>query len=216
MKILKNLLIYPGSSRRAFGAPQDDGRLGMHTESLVVSRGLSLLSDSLSLSILPGKIYRVLGENGAGKTTLLRLLAGIKSPSKGTVQRTGSLCFIGHPDWQSLDLTVEETLQCWGGIYGSPAQKSIDGFMLESFLNHPIHQLSHGQKQRVALARVLCSNFDLWIMDEPFSNLDGLWVKKIEQIFLDHTQKGGGIIFSEHGATERSFCVESIMLRRPS
>jgi heme exporter protein A len=185
-------------------------------DSLVLARGFSLLSAPISLEILPGKIYRVLGENGAGKTTLLRILSGIKSPLEGMIQVEGSLCFVGHQDWQSFDLTVGETLQCWAKLYRNTVQKAVDVFALESLLNQSIHQLSHGQKQRLALARALCGDFNLWILDEPFSNLDDIWMKKIEQIFLEHTQKGGSIIFSEHGETERLFEPESIRFSRPS
>ena len=184
--------------------------------SLVASRGLTSLNNPISLKILPKRIYRVMGKNGAGKTTLLRIVAGLKSPLQGTVQGEGHCCFIGHQDCQNFDLTVIETLNIWSQFYGGDPQTAIDVFALESLLTRPIYQLSQGQKQRLALARLFCGAFNFWILDEPFSNLDGVWIKKIEQLFLDYTRTGGSIIFSEHAQIARLFDPEPIILENPT
>ena len=166
---------------------------------------LHLHDKAVSFSLKAGESLCIGGENGAGKTTLLRMIAGFKDVPDSALSWHASFCFVGHNDWQSLVLTVEETLSFWAMYYGNSKQKAIEVFDLSSLLNKQIHQLSQGQKQRLALARLLCGSFTVWIVDEPFAHLDAIFTEKLELLFKEHLEKGGAILFSDHKKEERSF-----------
>lgn len=181
-------------------------------EDLVVQREGQRLCGPLSVQLYPGEVYCVVGKNGSGKSTLLRQLAGLREDSSSLHGR--GFCFIGHQDWQSFDLTVLETVTLWAKFYGGDPDKALKAFELSKLSSRVIHQLSQGQKQRLSLARLLCGSFDLWIIDEPFANLDEGFDSVVSKIFQSHAQAGGGLIFSEPKFTRRFFDCRTISLER--
>ncbi len=140
-----------------------------------------------TLSLEAGRIYLVLGENGAGKSTLLRLLAGLAAPSAGTVSVLGSppdklrgrIAYMSHASMLYDELSAIENLRYFATLHahggcacvGSPemALRAVD---LDPALSRPVGQYSQGMRQRASLARVLQSDPELLLLDEPFSNLD--------------------------------------------
>ncbi|MBO6537343.1 MAG: ABC transporter ATP-binding protein [Balneolaceae bacterium] len=135
-----------------------------------------------------GKVCAVVGESGCGKTTLLRLIAGLEVPEQGSIQIDGevvSSTSISKPahkrkvgmvfqDYALFPhLTVEENIRF--GVSKSEiesADKLIKLIKLSGKEKKYPHELSSGQKQRVAIARTLAVKPDLLLLDEPFSNLD--------------------------------------------
>ena len=174
------------------------------------------VTQAISLEIFPGKIYRVVGSNGSGKTTLLRTLAGLIPNNKHHIKSDASLCFVGHQDFQNRMMTVHETLTFWANFYGHTAAKALEDFQLKPLAHKRIQQLSQGQRQRVSLARVLCGSFDLWILDEPFANLDKKTRTLLESIMEDHCAQGGSILFSEPESTLENVSRETFLLHTPT
>ena len=151
-----------------------------------------------------GQIVAILGPSGIGKSTLFEVIAGLRSPTKGTVQaydatqktlvpvRTGLVGMV----YQSYELfpflTVRGQLEIGaskGGLKGAAAKEKVD-FYLQHFRlrehgrKYP-NQLSGGQRQRLAIAQqLLCSNM-LLLMDEPFSGLDPLIKNSICELIAD-------------------------------
>jgi iron(III) transport system ATP-binding protein len=154
--------------------------------------GTETAVSDLSLAVRNGELLTLLGPSGCGKTTTLRMIAGLETPSSGTITLDGERV---ADDTRSVDpenrdvgivfqdfalfphMTVEENI-AFGLTDASADERDgrvselLDLVGLESFGERTPDQLSGGQKQRVALARALAPEPDLLLLDEPFSNLD--------------------------------------------
>lgn len=139
----------------------------------------------VSLDLLPGRCYVLLGENGAGKSTLLRILAGLLHPSFGTLEIFGAaspqdvrdrIGYMSHAAMLYDELTAVENLEYFASLYRerkclSP-QEVLRSVGLDPKLTRTVGQYSQGMRQRTSLARVLISEPELLLLDEPFSNMD--------------------------------------------
>lgn len=168
----------------------------LKVENLQIQRQGRPVGGAFSFAVHAGALCCIVGPNGAGKTTLLRSIAGL-IPVSG-IQRSDSFCFVGNSDFQSRQMTVRETLAFWASFCGANFERAMESFKLDSLLPKRMDQLSQGERQRISLARLLCGHFDLWILDEPFANLDKEFSTRLEKIMKAHCWKGGGILFSEH------------------
>jgi len=140
--------------------------------------------DNISVGFDEKKFYTIIGASGAGKTTLLSLLAGLDSPTGGTVLYEGedilakglnyhrkhhvSLVF---QEYNLIDyLTAEENVKLGGT--DKPEELLSKVQIPEEAWNRNVMKLSGGQQQRVAIARALASNAKVLLADEPTGNLD--------------------------------------------
>ena len=99
------------------------------------------------------------------------------------------------------------------GIPRAEHQKLLAKIELNSYQDHLGYQLSQGQKQRVALTRLLFNPVPVWILDEPMSGLDSATNIKLQNIFVEHLQKGGVIALSSHQPlTQTELCSRSVHL----
>jgi NitT/TauT family transport system ATP-binding protein len=141
----------------------------------------------ISLSVLPGEFVAIIGQSGCGKSTLLSLIAGILEPTGGVVLLdgkpvTGPSRKVGYMlqqdylfEWRTiLDNAVlgAEIQRVDMGEARERAVQLLNRYGLGQFLQHLPRQLSGGMRQRVALARTLCTEPDIVLLDEPFSALD--------------------------------------------
>ena len=133
----------------------------------------------------PGRCYVLLGENGAGKSTLLRILAGLLRPSAGKVTVFGGLDpyaararigYMSHAPMLYDELTGLENLEYFRSLYHRSAslapEEALRQVGLDPALPRTLGQYSQGMRQRTSLARVLLSQPELLLLDEPFSNMD--------------------------------------------
>jgi len=142
------------------------------------------------LSLQRGSILAVVGESGSGKTTLMRLIAGLETPTRGTIAINDTIVtddrtFVS-PENRQIGMVFQDYalfphLTLYKNVaYGLSKSQNINARVsevlqlvgLEGYEERYPHQLSGGQQQRVALARALAPEPELLILDEPFSNLD--------------------------------------------
>jgi ABC-type multidrug transport system ATPase subunit len=178
---------------------------------------------NLSLEIPAGTITVLLGENGAGKSTLLRLLAGLTAATRGKVNvlgdapemRRGRIAYMSHAPMLYDELSAMEnlkyfaTLNSMGGgcaCVGSP-EMALRAVGLDPSLTKPLAQYSQGMRQRTSLARVLQSDPEVLLLDEPFSNLDVGSAQHIVELLADFrtwpiqgSSAGRTIILTTHQA----------------
>src|SRR5271154_5828379 len=151
-------------------------------------RGDRHVLKGVSLELRPHELVHVAGPNGAGKTTLLRVASGLLRPEQGSVAWFGqsiaqvqseyqsSLCYASHETALKGDLTALENLRFMVGMKrrAAPAElrECLGRAGVGACADLPVRVLSAGQRRRVVMARVLAARAVLWLLDEPFTNLD--------------------------------------------
>ena len=174
--------------------------MAISVKSLSVSRGgINLLQD-VDIELKNGQAGILRGPNGVGKTTLLRALAGLQPFDSGEIECSlEDICYSGHADGVKPTLTVQENLEFWANIFGSPSISEVaEKFMIIDLLNSKAGNLSAGQKRRVGLSRLGLTGCQVWLLDEPTVSLDETSVKIFENIIKDHISEDGCALIATH------------------
>ena len=174
--------------------------MAISVKSLSVSRGgINLLQD-VDIELRNGQAGILRGPNGVGKTTLLRALAGLQPFDSGKIECSlEDICYSGHADGVKPTLTVQENLEFWANIFGSPSISEVaEKFMIIDLLNSKAGNLSAGQKRRVGLSRLGLTGRQVWLLDEPTVSLDETSVKIFENIIKDHISEDGCALIATH------------------
>jgi len=174
----------------------------MSAEPIIEAKNLCLylngkeILQNISFDIYTAEMVGIIGPNGAGKTTLLRLLLGLIKPSSGTIKVLGKNSYslgrereiIGYmpqrPSYASNfplsvfdvtamgEVTVKKLGRPFSSAHKEKVRKSLEKVGLLHLENTPFAHLSGGEQQRVFLARALCKEPSVLLLDEPNSNLD--------------------------------------------
>ena len=164
----------------------------------------------VSVTFDPARCYLLLGENGAGKSTLLRVLAGLLRPSLGMVrvlerpaaEARGRIGYMSHAAMLYDELTAHENLEYTAKLYADQRCLSPDQALrmvgLDPALTRPVGQYSQGMRQRTSLARVLLSQPELLLLDEPFSNVDRTSAERMLALLDDLRGTGRTIVLTTH------------------
>jgi iron(III) transport system ATP-binding protein len=162
-----------------------------------------LLADT-SLTIPRGSRLAIMGETGSGKSTLLKILAGLIPPSSGEVRIHGKKLenpaeqlIPGHPQIAYLsqhfelrnNYKVVEVLEMTAKLDADACNNIIELCRISHLLNRKTHEISGGERQRIALARLLLGNPDLLLLDEPFTNLDMVNKAIIRDVLLEISEQ---------------------------
>ena len=170
---------------------------------LGVARGRRVLVDGLDFAVERGGAALVTGANGAGKSSLLRVLAGLLTPVGGTVERGGTVAWMGEAAALDGERRLGDALRFWAAldrrgdiaIHVAAALSALD---LGDLADVPVRLLSTGQRRRAALARVVAAGADLWLLDEPASGLDVAAVARLEGLIAGHRASGGAVVVATH------------------
>ena len=177
---------------------------GLLVDSVALVRGGRLVQNTLSLAMVAGEVTLLRGPNGSGKSTLLRAIAGRFPAAAGTIDCDVPVLYIGHADGLSPALTGRQNLADWAMLNGlvdddAAIDAALDRMQARAFANLPVRHLSHGQRRRVALARLtLGPSSALWLLDEPNSGLDAASSIALDDLISDHLEGGGMVLAATH------------------
>lgn len=190
------------------------------TPPLLQARGLRFLRNEepvfgpLDFAVDAGEALLVQGGNGAGKTTLLRVLAGLLRLDAGEIDidgrraratdRAHAIAYLGHLPGFKADLGALENLDFLTGLHGRRRGQSAEAALgivgLAGYEDALARQLSAGQKKRLSLARLWLSPAPLWLLDEPYANLDLEGIELVNRMVQAHLRGGGAALVTTHGA----------------
>jgi ABC-2 type transport system ATP-binding protein len=173
--------------------------------------------DDVDLTIKKGEFFAMLGPNAAGKTTTIKMLAGLIKPTAGHARIAGfdiqqqplearrRLAYV--PDFPFLydKLTAWEFLRFTGQLFHLPddrieanARDLVARFHLADHVNRPLESLSHGTRQRVAIASALLHEPEVFIVDEPMVGLDPQHARIIKDVLKERSRAGVTVLVSTH------------------
>jgi phospholipid/cholesterol/gamma-HCH transport system ATP-binding protein len=159
--------------------------------------GYSQIFSDLSLEILRGEVFSIVGPGGSGKTTLLKLMAGLFCPSRGKVLRhnmereglgmtfQNSGLFDGLSVAENLDLPLKESRRFPSSGRGQRIKAGLAEVGLPGIENRRISELSGGMRKRLAIARALILEPQLLLCDDPTAGLDPVTALQIDQMLVN-------------------------------
>ena len=181
----------------------------LQVESLELYREDHLIFSNISFQIQNGDHLVIRGQNGSGKTSLIRTICGLTQADKGKVLWNEAsidkslfnyyeqLSYLGHKNGLISELTLDENLN-YGldQIVKDGQDQVINGFRLTDLRDSLIQNLSNGESRKTALTRVVSSKKPMWVLDEPYANLDSNSISYLNNCIGDHIKTGGIVITS--------------------
>jgi heme exporter protein A len=178
-------------------------------------RGHYVLFEPVSFELIQGQSLLISGVNGIGKTTLLESIAGLRAIQQGSItykcknlakdkdEWFDDSVYIGHKTGNKKELNCLENLRSFLQIQGIDVSESQAEFALEhvglaGYEYQLAGSLSAGQKKRLALARLILIKHRIWILDEPFVNLDIAGCDWLLKILMQHVESKGILIITAH------------------
>jgi len=184
---------------------------------LVKNFGDLVAVNDVSLNIARGEFFAMLGPNAAGKTTTIKLLTGLIKPTSGTARICGfdiqsqplearrRMAYV--PDFPFLydKLTAWEFFRFTGQLFqldaariGKNSRELVERFHLTEFVDRPLEGLSHGTRQRVAIASALLHDPEVFVIDEPMVGLDPQHARVVKDVLKERSRAGMTVLVSTH------------------
>ena len=181
---------------------------------LTLARNDEIIFGPLDFELAAGETVLLEGDNGSGKTSLLKMLCGLLLPSAGELlfdgqalthtAVAGQVALLSHQLGLKADLPAPANLRFAMALHGqrpgAAPEDLLERLGLAGYDDVPLRMLSAGQRKRVALARLLLVPARLWLLDEPYANLDRHGIALVNQMLADHARSGGAALVTSHGA----------------
>ncbi len=179
--------------------------------------------DHVSFDVEAGEAVGMLGPNGAGKTTAFRICVGLVKPAAGSVLFDGQdvtrfpmhkrcrlgMGYLAQEPSLFQTMTAEDNLLAimeMQGVGKAARRKKADEMLGEFGLTYlreqPAYTLSGGERRRLEIARALCANPKLILLDEPFTGIDPIAVGEVQDMVVGLKYKGIGVLVTDHNVLE--------------
>ncbi|MDY0097152.1 MAG: ABC transporter ATP-binding protein [Candidatus Dojkabacteria bacterium] len=176
----------------------------------------------IDLDIHQGEFVGIMGRNGSGKSTLLKIMAGIYTPTSGSVKVTGKMVpFLELGVGFNPELTGRENIYLNGIILGMPKdflkkkyQEIVEFSELEKFMDMPLKNYSSGMQVRLAFSIAIMADADIYILDEVLAVGDLAFQKKCFDVFRNYKEQRKTLVLVTHSpASVREFCDRAVFLK---
>lgn len=167
-------------------------------DQLAVRRGGRLILTGINLEVGPGEAVRLAGANGVGKSSLIRVLAGLIWPYTGSAEVQGGTALADEGLALESERALADALRFWARLDGGDCAAAMEAMGLAPLAPVPVRLLSTGQRKRAALARVIASGAEIWLLDEPGNGLDDEGLERLTHAIEAHRAKGGIVVFASH------------------
>jgi heme exporter protein A len=183
-------------------------------EKLHVWRGDRHVLKGVSAQVRPKELLHISGPNGTGKTTLLRVVSGLLRPEQGSVTWLGqpiaaaradyqaALAYASHEPALKADLTALENLRFSVGLKRHVTRpellSALERTGVAACADLPARVLSAGQRRRIVMARILAMGASIWLLDEPYTNLDAAGTELLSGLLQAHVDSGGLALVVAH------------------
>lgn len=177
-------------------------------KNLSYHRNDRIIFKPLSFTLQTGALLQITGENGVGKTTLLRILAGLLPLTEGVLQwhhplTPEKITYIRHANGLKPNLSVAENLHLLAKLRKADVTikniaEVLCAFNLQTKAHTLVSQLSAGQQRKVSLCQLALMPSKLWLLDEPFANLDQAGHEVLASLLSAHLTNNGACILTTH------------------
>lgn len=182
------------------------------TENICKKFGKMVALDNVSVSMLPGKSYALIGPNGSGKTTLIKSILGLVVPTSGQIrfdgvsitrdwkyrEKIGYMPQIGrYPETMRIGEVIDMMKSIRSGTMRYD-EELIDAFNLGKLYDKRMHTLSGGTRQKVSAVLAFLFNAPVLILDEPTAGLDPVSSEILKEKILKEKHKGKLVIITSH------------------
>ncbi|WP_311212257.1 MULTISPECIES: zinc ABC transporter ATP-binding protein AztA [unclassified Arthrobacter] len=185
----------------------------LHARDLHFSFDAKPVLQDVDVDLRWGTVTAIAGPNGAGKSTLVEILAGVRKPLRGTVERAGDVALVvqrvAAPD--ALPLTVQDvvTMGTWGAVSPGLSKvraaerktrvaEALDRVQLADLALSPFNSLSGGQRQRALLAQGIARQARIFLLDEPAAGLDLESRKRTRSMLAEEAERGAAVACVSH------------------
>lgn len=165
---------------------------------------------NLSFEFANDSVFKLVGDNGSGKSTLLKILSGIYKNYEGDLSFSEDdlVFYSGHKTGLKNNLSARENIYFdirLPEISYSQINSVLKQLDLIDYSDIQSAYLSEGQKRKINIASFMLSTADLYLLDEPFNNLDSKTTDFLQEIFVKKINAGAKIIFSSHDRSNDDF-----------
>jgi lipopolysaccharide export system ATP-binding protein len=179
--------------------------------------------NDVSFDVDHGEAVGMLGPNGAGKTTAFRMCIGLVQPAEGAVFFDGQevtdmpmhrrsqlgMSYLAQEPSLFKNMSVEDNVLAVMEMQGVPrekrekkAEEALEEFDLVHLRDHGAYSLSGGERRRLEIARALCSDPKLILLDEPFTGIDPIAVGEVQELVIGLKYRGIGVLITDHNVLE--------------
>ena len=196
----------------------------LEIENLTKTFGTQTVISDISMTLVSGKIYGLVGRNGSGKTMLMKMILGFVSPSSGSIKIEGKVLGkdISMPDRIGAIIENPGFLPEYSGfknlkfalIQNKIKKEEIREAMrivgLDPDSKKHVGKYSLGMRQRLGIAQAIMEDPDILLLDEPLNGLDNEGVEEIRKVLLSLKEKGKLIILASHSKEDIQILCDTV------
>ena len=194
-----------------------DEMSGIIVEHVYKSFGMEQILTDVSMKVLPGKIFGIVGNNGSGKTVLMKCICGFLKPDSGIVRVNGKIVGKACDFPEDLGVIIEtpgflpnltgyQNLKILASLKGVIGKKEIREVLLQVGLDpdmrKPVGKYSLGMRQRLGIAQAIMEKPKVLILGEPFNGLDKTGVGHMRDLLQELKGQGKAILLASHNAQD--------------